>query len=331
MQHIDELIKTRPYERFGTEPGRSFFIWSNERESDTGVIIPDGLETFRDILGKPIEIFSISTPIEFQMVEELLWDLGRYPQAVFLLEHELEVPNAVLVEMAAAKKYYVVNKRIPREKLLEISAERDEFEKQLHRVGEKVRDNAGKAAETLLAWISEALFSLEEIQRDSERDREIKRMKGEVKFFWERFSRGFPLTAMNIGKWLSSLTNQRMSLEFVTGETNGLVYFASNRDHIIRGCLPLNDRRIALESLLYYAVNDLEIEDTQENSKVRRKDHREKAVHLRKPMLRAYYRLLDVEPDIKQSEAQSRILVDFGNPIGLRQFQRYISKYPRPD
>jgi len=53
MQRIDELVKFRPYQRIGTAPGGSFFTWSNEREADPDVRIPDELERFKATLAKP--------------------------------------------------------------------------------------------------------------------------------------------------------------------------------------------------------------------------------------------------------------------------------------
>lgn len=326
MQHIDELVKTRPYERIGTEPGRSFFTWSNEREADPHVLILKGLDRFREILERPIEVFSHSTPIEFQFIEEFVGEGPAIPEATFLLECEIERPDSIERELKEAREFFGGAKGIGREKLPKIGAERDVLEEQVRRAGEKIRDNTGKASKILLAWASEALISIGEMQGDSEQERELSQMLGEVTFFWKRFERGYPLKELNVRHWLSSLFHEKLESDFVRGQIYGLLYFASQRDRVNRSVLVINDRRVAIEYLLHSVLDDSSEEDDEKRPELLALDARVKGAHKKGLMVERYCQIVASEPGIKQTKARSQVLVEFENIISDKTLQRYLKE-----
>lgn len=326
MQRIDELVTIRPYERIGTEPGRSFFTWSTEREAEPHVLIPAGLERFKATLAKPVEIFSHSTPLEFQFIEEFIGKRTNIPEATFLLECERERPDSIEKELKAAREFFGGVKGICRETLPEIGSERDILKEQVGRSGEEIRDTAGKAAKILLAWISEGLFAVEERQGEAEHKRELSRMLEEVEFFWERFGRGYPLKELTVRHWLSTLFSEKLETDFVRGQIFGLLYFVELRDRINRLVLGTNDRRVAIEYLIHSVLNDSSVEDDEKRPELLALDARVKGAHKKELMVERYCQIVASEPGIKQTKARSQVLVEFENIISDKTLQRYLKE-----
>lgn len=294
------------------------------------MLVPAQLETFKDVLlDTPVDVFSYSTPLPFQFIDTNAGQLPGYPIAVYLLECEKEISDPVEIEFKKAQGFFSREREIDRESLPKIGAERDILETQVLRAGEQIRGIAEQAAEILLAWVAEALFAMEEMQGEQEQERGVSRMIGEVKFFWERFAKGFPLKESNVRQWLSTLYRENLDVEFVRGQEFGILHHASLRDRINTSAMRINDRREAIEYLLYFVLNDIPLVDEEIKSKFRATDSRVKGAHLKEPMVKKYYQILDTETGITPKQARMRVLVEFEELISDRQLQRYIQELPR--
>ena len=313
--------------------------------------MPEGLDQAFERVFAPYAVF------DYYHVGALFGPYGeprkgpQYPYASFVsswIPPQDEDHELFEKEYESAKSHYLKEAEggiVPRKRIQELAYERDTLEKQVRHSGEQLAVVVNSLEAVLKAWLAEALRSAEKYDApetppyDSERVRII----GGAGNLWVLIIGGNSLYRSFLGKsvdWVERLlTHECVDPLFTKAQLKGLMYYMEPREILLDYAYRIDRRRLAIEWVLYHALlrtplraaKDI-IGDLSDERAKWLTDGRAAGKHLEPKMVKCYWAFRDsvLSEGLSTKKVREKVLRSFGDPIGDRQFQNYITGNDRP-
>lgn len=336
MPDSNRFLNDRPFDRFGLGGGPYYYGWSEDRLRSGDFQSPEGMERIKEALYLPFPVLTDPEHLNVPGLIEYQNSAPSYQNAWYLTDYQPDEAGVLDRELKLVSQEFGSNRDSGLFSLPELSAERDQLEREIKNFGGRINALSAKTRDILLAWAMERLIVEKSSDIPSDDRSPSSTIYGQVKFLWERWGKGFPFNEEFLRGSSSQLFRDSIDEEFVQGQLLGVLRFADQRDQINRKAWYTDQRRMAVEYVIQQArkTQSIAAERTSDTSQSRERnsiDGRVKGLDFAPDMVRLYWEIMERDPNIRPPAARGRVLEEFDNVVTDRTLQRYLKKHDRPD